>query len=1440
MQAITVNLSAPYTVIVTVTDLNYCSASARDTIRAGTIPIDTMSTTSGSTCRGGSVSVRVGPAGQMYSYNWSNGATNTDSIGNVGQGEYYVTVSIANGCSSYDSAYVIASTTGITITFDTTHYNCNDDTARDSIFAHASGGDGTFNYVWSNGGSTDSFVVVTLDVTHAFTVTVSDNGGCSDSASVVKQAYRHLSVSLSTNNSSCGGSILDIPDGGFGRYTYSWSNDSVSQDLFNVSPGTYILTLTDAVGCRVKDTTTLISVGAFTVSLDSTRVTCFGYSNGSVSAIVSGGQYPFSYFWSDSLTGSIISGLYAGTYAVTVTDNNACTATAFAHVDQADAISITLTTTQPTCGQSNGSIFATVNGGTPGYTYFYNVYAPGNQTPLVTSLWGNPTGQAYTLFVTDTLGCTAQKSDTLYNNLTQLTVFGQPEDGSCSGANGSISLYHVTGGTAPYHYQWSNGDSTRNIANLIPGTYAVTVTDTMNCTKVISVVVNRNYASCCFNDSVGITGFVPIDTNTNSSSLTIEPGEDIYVGANITLTIDNNFSFQNCQVVMGSNSVIVVESGDTLNILGSTFRGCDSMWLGIYVLVGGAINVTDYDSTRSVIEDAVKGIELLSHDGVKAMVRNTDFKRNQEGVEFNGYLFEGAIESPANYDISNCTFGMGDDTTMLPAPGGRPNYTHPLAGVYIQWSQPISISTYFDTIYIPNPRFGGSGNTFKKMNSGIYALMSGENGALNVSQNTFDSIHNFDNLTGSYYGAGVAAIGSGFTTGGYSSLLVKTASSAPDSLSPIHFLNCDYGIATSRMALSAFNNRMENIGYGIYAQLAPRVVNTKYNYINNTNYGISLINNSSATQVALSNVIYVNPPSMVRIPGVIGLRLVHGMLVADTLYELTNIQTYGIEESEVTSSVTTIQQNTIWNGMNCILLNNTKNTFIYENTMHLNDGISVVGRRAGLYAANCSGLFVKGNYCDADSNFYQGTPNPTIVPTSSNRHISGLSFYNTYSGTVCNNALGGTNPTTGVGLGMLMSSFCDQLVIYNNVLNQSKYGIALQSSGIAHILGDEGDSLQSQKNNFLGDGYGNFGGGYRTASYLNLGFDSIIVYQPSTFYYDSIAPLTSPGLGYASVNNIVTPPERIRPVKTFSDDLPDILCYLPFPIPTFFPFPHFRVGLMDSIIAENNTRYYMEPGFDTTGPWLACKMLYESLYHDTAILNNDSLINAFYANKDTSDLKAILLSEIQNQLLNDSATIVDSTAKASAILTAQSFTNNVPDTNVQAANYKAMSNIYLRTLATGADTFTNGQLDTIASLAIQCPYTAGDAVYMARALYAQYDNTIFFDDLAICTLLSGDSERMLRIANGSQDTAAKISSPEYIIVYPNPAKNILKVFYSSVNNALMTFELTDMMGQTIIARQVSNMTTIELDVSNIASGLYLWRGRNGNIVIRNGKVSINK
>ena len=1008
---------------------------------------------------------------------------------------------------------------------------------------------------------------------------------------------------------------------------------------------------------------------------------------------------------------------------------------------------------------------------------------------------------------------------------------------TCNGSNGKIAL-DVTGGSPgsglTYKWRFPNGDTLVTpdtitvLSNLSQqGTYYVTVTDTNHCSAkdTIRLVAAPHSYTCCFNNPD--TNIIVINQDTLSSQDSIPPGSFVYVAPGVTLTVNTNLTLQQCQFVMGGNSRIIIRGSDTLKILGSVLKACDTMWYGI--IDTGSIYIDQYDGDTSIIEDAVLGVNLVSRAN-HIVIKNTHFCQN-----FISLVYE--IESTTDttdYQLSNCYFGLGVGS-MLPPPAGSGiiRTTHPYLGIWIEnlWG-----------LQIPNiNRPDSHSNTFENMNAGVFVHGT----QTKIYGNYFRNIYLYDTAAVNFafdnfcLGGAVSADAGAFNR---ITLVVQTDSLYPDSNSVPAFSNCDYGIKCQATNLLAYKNRLDNVTNSIYVQgCLQNNININHNYITRTNYGVSLLNNSSSTQKVDSNTIHVNPPLNQNIlVSHIFFFMGHPIhLFTDSAY-LTN--TYGITQTDVTASSSSLTYNTVYGGRNCINLTGTRNTNIKDNILYQTDTTVVGGAQAGLYAANCTGLYVIDNYCYGNGNSFDGTPNSatSAIATSAHRK-SGFSFYNCSVGCqVCDNVLGGTAASAGVGYGMLISSYCDHLVLANNNFEQSYYSIALQSSGIANVLGDQGGIGLSSENSFIGNGTGYFAGGDRTASYISI-IDSN--YHAPIFYYNTAIPLTNPEPGYAYYNGYSNSLEAITgdPV-TIVDGLTYDLCSVEWQNPITFPINiTTRISLMDSAVAGGNTKKILEPGFDSTSVWLAQKMLYESLYNDSAALDTNSLMNAFYNSMANSDIATILQSEIENIMLTDSANLTDGIAYSKFLETAQSTSSDVPDSNIRAANYIAMSNIYLNTIASGIVTFTSGQLDTIAQLAMQCPYTAGDAVYIARSLYTQYDNTVFFDDLVLCTPVVMDSTRMLRALDKARDTSAVASSvSDYILVYPNPAKNILKVFYSSAGNASITFDLTDMMGQKIVSVPVTNLSTIDIDVSNMADGLYLWKGRNGIVPIQAGKVSIQR
>ena len=174
---------------------------------------------------------------------------------------------------------------------------------------------------------------------------------------------------------------------------------------------------------------------------------------------------------------------------------------------------------------------------------------------------------------------------------------------------------------------------------------------------------------------------------------------------------------------------------------------------------------------------------------------------------------------------------------------------------------------------------------------------------------------------------------------------------------------------------------------------------------------------------------------------------------------------------------------------------------------------------------------------------------------------------------------------------------------------------------------------------------------------------------------------------------------------------------------------------------------------------------------------------------------------------------------------------------VQVSNFKTVNDIYLNMLKDPQDTFTTAQIETLQNIAKECPYCAGDAVYVARTLLAQTDNRWFYDDVELCDNTVSNKKENEPIESeqkGNKETAA-----EFVMVYPNPAHPRLPLMFNAEISGDAKFEMISSLGalvkDEVLPQQVN--TTI-FDVSNLSTGIYYWRLRDNERVISTGKVSI--
>jgi gliding motility-associated-like protein len=466
---------------VTVTSAVGCTATniavvpnINDTIRILGNVVDNFSCTTPT----GNIALEITPLDTSYTYIWSSGQT-TDSLSNLTAGVYLVTVTLGNTCIGLDTFEVInnalppnPSALGIAA-------NCSLNNGAADL--NVTGGTAPFSFLWSNTETTEDLANLTPGT---YTVTITGANDCTSVHSVnVPNNNTNPDIDGNlTQNTSClaANGALDIGVSPSAAYNYLWSNAATTEDLNNLSPGTY--TVTVSLGSCLSTSSFLIldDAQAPNLSASGTSANC-GLNDGSVALNVSGGMGPFTYLWSNAATDEDLNGIPPGAYTVTVTGSNGCTALNLASVLNND---IPLNINAIPVGNAS----CTINNG----ALDINVAPAGNYTYL----WSNAATDedlsnlpAGTYTVTVSLGtCQSSSSFSVADDTESPNLATNIVAAICSEANGSIDL-NVGGTPGPYTYLWSNQATTEDVNALLPGNYFVTVTAPNGCTEVASINV---------------------------------------------------------------------------------------------------------------------------------------------------------------------------------------------------------------------------------------------------------------------------------------------------------------------------------------------------------------------------------------------------------------------------------------------------------------------------------------------------------------------------------------------------------------------------------------------------------------------------------------------------------------------------------------------------------------------------------------------------------------------------------------------------------------------------------------------------------------------------------------------------------------------------------------------------------------------------------------
>jgi hypothetical protein len=431
------------------------------------------------TCPGGNdgyLSITVRGGSGNYDLLWSNGVANNTQLDGFQPGNYMLTVNDeVLGCQEVDS-FEIPDATAITV----------ESTELTAPLCHG-GKDGKARLIlsnvnspmvrWENGQIGLSATGLTTGL-HGYSIKgstgciVAGNVDIPDRDILVVDAV----TSPTTCDGVCDGTIALTNSGGTAPYLVAWSHGPRITKVENLCEGLYSYKVTDRNGCKVSSSASVTSPEPIDIVLTKKDPTCYGYSDGELSAQVTGGTSPYTYAWNNDSTDAALTGLTDDVYSLEIHDANRCVMTKTETLTQPAGLQLLdIVTLNPSCpGSADGKVSFVASGGTPAYVIAWD---DGGLTQARDHLGAGK----YTVMLSDSKKCTtAQSFDLVDPSLLEIVDIKLSDPKCFNETNGEISL-NVIGGALPYTYKWSDGNTTRDIKAHKAGDYKLAVTDKKGC-----------------------------------------------------------------------------------------------------------------------------------------------------------------------------------------------------------------------------------------------------------------------------------------------------------------------------------------------------------------------------------------------------------------------------------------------------------------------------------------------------------------------------------------------------------------------------------------------------------------------------------------------------------------------------------------------------------------------------------------------------------------------------------------------------------------------------------------------------------------------------------------------------------------------------------------------------------------------------------------------
>lgn len=637
--------------------------------------------------------------------------------------QYYVAAQDGNGCVSSIIPTLILQPTALDVSATQTNVDCYGNN-NGSVTVTGSGGTTPYGYNISTNVNPYDFTntsgIFSALAPGTYTFTVQDANGCQNTVDItITQPSAPLTSICSSSDIPCNtdnsGTVYDVASGGTPGYTYAWDNGTqpTAQSQSGQVAGTYNVTVTDANNCTT--TCSLTIPGVLSATLNSTNISCYAGSNGTITvSSPTGGHSVYQYSidggtsWQNS--GSY-TGLPSGTYNVEMRDSLYSTCIdninpALYLSQPAAPVSGSLTPSSYNCGYniscnglSNGSIGLAPAGGVGsgvGSNYSYNWSGPNSYT----SSAQNPTGLAagtYNVTITDANNCTGTTSITLTEPVVLAIAPTVDEPVSCNGFNNGSFQPTPSGGCAAidYSFNWSpnigsfcgqvcnGGSGPDEISNLTVGTYNITVTDDNGCTAVSSVVFDQPDSVHINSDTTQVLGsYRQFNISCNGAGdgiliFDLTTGGDGFYAYSLDGVPDfNSFSISEFDGLAAGTYILQAED----------FNGCLSNIITT-VLTDAAPMTADTASTNISCNGAANGTITVSNIA----------GGNTSNNYFNSYQYQSSIDGGTTWQNS------GNYTNL--APGSYDVQIRDSVSRQVTYGdpQPIYCTTDLGTITITQP-----------------------------------------------------------------------------------------------------------------------------------------------------------------------------------------------------------------------------------------------------------------------------------------------------------------------------------------------------------------------------------------------------------------------------------------------------------------------------------------------------------------------------------------------------------------------------------------------------------------------------------------------------------------------------------------------------------------------------------------------------------------